>query len=354
MPLRQILLLPFSVLYDVATRLRNHLYNIGSKPVIHFETIMISVGNLAVGGTGKSPMVEYLVRLLKDQYKVATLSRGYGRKTKGFMMATDQATAASIGDEPMQFFRKFKDEAIIAVGEERAEAVPEILFQNPDVEVIVLDDAYQHRKVERDLNILLTVYDNPFFKDYVLPAGRLREARIGAQRADVVVVTKCSSALSEMEKASYIQSIRKYSKADVPVFFSNVRYENPQPIYGKVGEPAGRAVLISGLANAGHFERYAQNKYKILQHLAFGDHHHYTLKDVLHIKEQFTVLGGDFILTTEKDMVKLLTPEIQAVLGELPIYYVPIYTYILDQEEAFKEIVLNSVIKRKDSLQGII
>ena len=354
MPLQQILLFPFSVLYDAATRLRNHLYNIGSKPVMHFETITVSVGNLAVGGTGKSPMVEYLVRLLNDRYKVATLSRGYGRKTKGFMIATDASTAGDIGDEPMQFYRKFKTVATIAVGEERVEAIPEILFHNPDIEVIILDDAYQHRKVARDLNILLTVYDKPFFKDHVLPAGRLREARTGAQRADMVVVTKCPEALPEKDQASYMQSIREYSKPDVPVFFSSVRYESPQPVYGKMGSLTGKTVLISGLANTDHFENFAQREYEVVKHMAFGDHHAYTLKDAQKIKEEFERLKGDFLLTTEKDMVKFITPEIQAVLGELPIYYVPICSYILDQEEAFKNMVLNSVKKRKDSLQGII
>lgn len=218
MPLHQILLFPFSALYDAATRLRNHLYDIGTKPVIHFETITVSVGNLAVGGTGKSPMVEYLVRLLKGQYKVATLSRGYGRKTKGFILASEQSTAASIGDEPMQFYRKFGAEVAVAVGEERAIAIPEILFHHSDTEVIILDDAFQHRKVGRDLNILLTAYHSPFFKDHVLPAGRLREARKGAHRADIVVVTKCPPTLDEKDKTSFSQAIREYAQPDVPIF----------------------------------------------------------------------------------------------------------------------------------------
>ena len=354
MALYKILLFPMSILYDAATRLRNHFYNIGSKPVIHFETVTISVGNLAVGGTGKTPMVEYLIRLLKDRYKVATLSRGYGRKTKGFKIASEHSTATSIGDEPMQFYRKFNTDIIVAVGEERAIAIPEILFHHPAVEVILLDDAYQHRKVERDLNILLTAFDTPFFKDHVLPAGRLREARKGAQRADAVVVTKCPATLSELDKKSYIKAILEYSRPDVPIFFSGIRYEHPQPVYDTAKAPAGKVVLISGLANAGHFENFAKKKYEVVKHMAFGDHHQYTIKDVQHIKEEFKHIEGDFLLTTEKDMVKLLKPDIQAILGDLPIYYMPIQTYILDQEDAFKEMVLNSITKRKDSLQGII
>lgn len=354
MPLLQILLFPFSILYDAVTRLRNHLYDIGSKPAIHFETVTVSVGNLAVGGTGKSPMVEYLVRLLKNQYKVATLSRGYGRKTKGVFLASEQSTAANIGDEPMQFYRKFRSSATIAVGEERAIAIPEILFHHPDTEVIILDDAYQHRKVARDLNILLTAYDSPFFKDYVLPAGRLREARKGAQRADVIVVTKCPETLSEETKTTFVQSIRQYAMPKVPVYFSGTRYKNPQAVYGTSVAPEGKVLLISGLAKADHFEQFVRKKYEVERHLAYGDHHYYTIEDVQRIKEEFIQSKGDFLLTTEKDMVKLLPSEIQEVLEDLPIFYLPIETYILDNENAFIEEVLNSVRKRKDSLQGII
>lgn len=354
MPLHQILLFPFSALYDAATRLRNHLYDIGTKPVIHFETITVSVGNLAVGGTGKSPMVEYLVRLLKGQYKVATLSRGYGRKTKGFILASEQSTAASIGDEPMQFYRKFGAEVAVAVGEERAIAIPEILFHHSDTEVIILDDAFQHRKVGRDLNILLTAYHSPFFKDHVLPAGRLREARKGAHRADIVVVTKCPPTLDEKDKTSFSQAIREYAQPDVPIFFSGVRYEKPKAVYNQAHAPSGKLVLVSGLANAVHFEKFAQATYEVIKHFAFGDHHAYTARDAHQIKQEFERLKGDFILTTEKDMVKLLVPEIQEVLGELPLYYLPIQTYIIEGEEAFQETVLNSVKKRKDSLQGIV
>lgn len=354
MPLHQILLFPFSALYDAATRLRNHLYDIGTKPVIHFETITVSVGNLAVGGTGKSPMVEYLVRLLKDQYEVATLSRGYGRKTKGFVMASEHSTAESIGDEPVQFYRKFGPEITVAVGEERAIAIPEILFHRSDTEVIIMDDAFQHRKVGRDLNILLTAYQSPFFKDYVLPAGRLREARKGAQRADIVVVTKCPPKLDEIDKTSFYNAIRQYAQSKVPIFFSGIRYEKPKPVYNQAHAPSGKVVLVSGLANGAHFEDFAKTTYEVIKHFAFGDHHAYTPKDAQKIKHEFQHLKGDFILTTEKDMVKLLVPEIQEVLGQLPLYYMPIQTYILEEEEAFKATVLNSVKKRKDSLQGII
>src|SRR5690606_117557 len=158
----QILLYPLSILYNRATGFRNHLYNIHYKPTFHFETITISVGNLSVGGTGKSPMIEYLIRLLKDRFKVATLSRGYGRRSKGFKIADNHDDATSLGDEPFQFYLKFGKEVTVTVGEERAVAIPEILYNDENTEIILLDDAYQHRTVARDVNILLTTFDRPF------------------------------------------------------------------------------------------------------------------------------------------------------------------------------------------------
>lgn len=227
----KILLYPLSVLYDAVTRFRNHLYNIRYKPRIHFETMVISVGNLAVGGTGKTPMVEYLIQLLKDQYKLATLSRGYGRKTKGFHFLNQEDTAEKVGDEPLQFFKKFGTEVVITVGEERALAIPEILFHHEETEIILLDDAFQHRKVDRDLNILLTAYASPFFADIILPAGRLREARKEAARADMVVVTKCPENLSETEQQHFKTRIKQYTVPEVPIFFSSIKYEVPVPVY---------------------------------------------------------------------------------------------------------------------------
>lgn len=356
MRLLKLLLFPLSVVYDAITRFRNHLYNIGYKPIIHFETVVVSVGNLSVGGTGKTPMVEYLLRLLKQQYHLATLSRGYGRKTTGFIVATPEETAESIGDEPMQFFKKFGHEVMVTVGEERAVAIPEIIFQQENTEVILLDDAYQHRKVARDLNILLTAFDAPFFKDAVLPAGRLRESRKGAKRADVVVVTKCPEGFSEKEAKYYEKQAQPYMVPNTPVFFSTVKYETPEPVYKRKGTPEGKVILVSGLANARHFEEFARKQYAVAQHKAFGDHHRYTLKDIMEIKAVFESLEGNdkFVLTTEKDMVKFLKQEFKVVLEDLPFYYIPIKTHILKEEKAFQALILNSVSKRRDSLKGII
>ena len=205
----QALLYPFTLLYGTITDFRNHLYNMGQRPSIQFDTNVINVGNLTVGGTGKTPHVEYLIRLLHSQYKVATLSRGYGRKTKGFILANDEATAESIGDEPLQFYKKFKNECVVSVGEERALAIPHILTEHPETQVVLLDDAYQHRAVTPSFNILLTDYNRLFYQDYPFPSGRLRERRKGAKRANAVIVTKCPDDLSSSAQQAIEQQIRK-------------------------------------------------------------------------------------------------------------------------------------------------
>ncbi|MGB3778502.1 MAG: tetraacyldisaccharide 4'-kinase, partial [Tunicatimonas sp.] len=195
--LLSILLFPLSLIYRAATTFRNHLYDIQSRKTIAFTPFIISVGNLSVGGTGKTPMVVYLAQRLKDDYPLAILSRGYGRQTRSVRIANAQDTARTLGDEPYLFYRRFGKQSTVAVGEERVAAVPEILFHTPDTQVILLDDAYQHRAIGRDFNILLTNHARPFYADQVLPAGRLRESRRGAQRADAVVVTKCPNHLPE-------------------------------------------------------------------------------------------------------------------------------------------------------------
>lgn len=202
---------PFSILYKWGMQLRNHLYDIEHKAVFRFDTKVISVGNLSMGGTGKTPFVEYILRYLIDKgysNKVATLSRGYGRKSKGFRIATDEDSPKTIGDEPFQMYQKFKNEAVISVGEDRVLAIPSLLYEHPDNEIIVLDDAFQHRSVKPNFSVLLTDYNTLFYNDYVLPSGTLRESRKGAKRADVVVVTKCPVKLGKAEQEIIKQRIK--------------------------------------------------------------------------------------------------------------------------------------------------
>ncbi|HWA32656.1 MAG TPA: tetraacyldisaccharide 4'-kinase, partial [Cyclobacteriaceae bacterium] len=211
MKIVRLLLYPFAALYNLATTVRNYLYDIGHKPSFEFDTPVIAIGNLNVGGSGKTPMVEYLVSLLKEHYKVATLSRGYRRETKGYRIATESDTVRQIGDEPMQLFRKFGKEVNVVVGEDRVLAIPNILQEFPETNVIVLDDALQHRSVRARLSILVTDCAHPFYDDFVLPFGRLRESRRGAKRSDIIVVSKCPGDIVYEKRRAMTQSIQRYA-----------------------------------------------------------------------------------------------------------------------------------------------
>lgn len=315
------LLFPFSWLYGAVTDLRNLLYDNGFYTVHSFDVRTIGVGNLTVGGTGKTPHIEYLIRLLKPEYAQATLSRGYGRKTTGFRIATEQDTAETLGDEPLQLFQKFGREVTVCVGEKRAEAIPLITEKNPGI--ILLDDAFQHRPVKPFVNLLLTDFHRPFFEDLPFPAGNLRERRHGARRADAVIITKCPGELSQAERDDWSRRISRYTRPGTPVFFSSIRYGEPVPVRPGLPFPKEREVtLVSGLARPELFERYAKSRYRVAGHLAFGDHHAYTSEDW----QRMTAMGN-VLLTTEKDVVKLRAfPQENASL-----FYLPIEVYFPEQ-----------------------
>ncbi|MCG8477341.1 MAG: tetraacyldisaccharide 4'-kinase [Cytophagales bacterium] len=345
------LLMPLGGLYGMAMWLRNCLFDRGFKKSRCFEEIStINVGNLSVGGTGKTPMVEYLIRHLKDRYRLAALSRGYGRKTKGFILADEHASAETIGDEPYQFYHKFSAEASVAVGERRAEAIPKLLARRPETELVILDDAYQHRYVRPDANILLTDYGRLFTKDYVLPAGRLRELRFGARRADAVVVTKCPPELSEQEQAQIETAVRRYVAPVVPVGFGTIRYAVPRAAF----DPSlhisdfSQVVLVSGLASARKLKEYVSEKFVLHSHLEYKDHHAYSEKDCCRIREVWEQAGAGqtAVLTTEKDLVKFLQKPYNKLMKELPLFSLPIEFQFLSGEQAFLEMI-NQKIQKK-------
>lgn len=337
----RLLLFPFAVLYDAATRLRNHLYNIGYRHSISFDRPVIVVGNLRVGGTGKTPMVEYLVHLLKEQYHVATLSRGYGRRSRGFRIAQSADNAKTLGDEPMQYRLKFDKSITVCVGEDRALAIAELLGEKVETEVIILDDAFQHRAVQPTFNILLTEYSAPFFNDFVLPTGDLREARSGAQRADAIIVTKCPAQISNESRAYMVEGIRQYAPSK-PVFFSTVHYQEPKPVCGALWFEPNKAVLITGIAHPAPFVEYVKNRYSIEKHYRFADHHNYTLQDVHSVVAFVKACGADTVLlTTEKDMVRLLP--FQEHLEQIPLFYIPISMQFLESGSDFDRLVHSSI-----------
>jgi len=330
-----------AALYGSVVRFRNHLYDIGNKPEIHFELPIISVGNLAVGGTGKTPLTEYLIRLLMTQKKVAVLSRGYGRATKGFILADEKATPTTIGDEPMQYFTKFSNKIVVAVSEDRVTAVPEILFAYPETEVLILDDAYQHRKIGRNLNLLLTEYNRPFYNDFVMPRGRLREPRNGAIRADAVIVTKCPATIPPHEQHSIAVTIRRYTKPATPVFFTTVHYEPPLAFYGTTENlTSGKnVVLVSGIAHHKAWEAAMQQQFYVSRAFHFPDHHRYTVKDVVTITAACQQHQAA-LLCTEKDMVKL-QPLLERIHTNIPAFFQPITIRFLADESSFHQLIFN-------------
>lgn len=344
----KIVLFPFSTLYDLVTRVRNYLYDIGKRPSIQFEANVISVGNLTVGGTGKTPHIEYLIRLLKDQYKVATLSRGYGRKTKGFRLADEKSSAATLGDEPFQYYRKFGHDIAVAVGEERAVAIPVILYERPATRVILLDDAYQHRAVRPLMNILLSDYNRPFYKDYLLPSGRLRESRTGAKRADALIVSKCPDNLEYKDQEEIVQNILPYIKKDTPVFFTGIRYGKPLAVFGNNNDWQGKKmILFTGLANAQPLVKYLEANYSLSAHLRFADHHDYNEDDSKKIVETFEAYNSSndhILITTEKDMVKFYEQDLKAKFEKLPFFYISIEVYFLKEKERFDDLIVQKGI----------
>ncbi len=293
-----------------------------------FEIPVISVGNLSVGGTGKSPHVEYLVRLLIEDFNVATLSRGYKRRTKGFVLADDLTTAKDIGDEPFQFKSKFEN-IQIAVDEKRVRGITKLQEQIPVVDVILLDDAFQHRYVKPGLSILLTDFHNLYSQDYPVPTGSLREFRSGASRADIIIVTKSAKVLSPITQNRIKDELKPQHHQNL--YFSYIEHGSFTPIPGINFMPDKNKkyysiLLFAGIANSYPLEFYLKNLCIEIEILKFPDHHHYKKKDITRIVETFDRIlsQNKIIVTTEKDAMRLMFPEFIKVLKYYPVCYVPI------------------------------
>ncbi|WNH07963.1 tetraacyldisaccharide 4'-kinase [Thalassobellus suaedae] len=318
---------PVMPIYYAITSLRNKLYDLGLKKSTSYNMPVICVGNLSVGGTGKTPMIEYLITLLKADYKVATLSRGYKRKTKGFQLANEFSTAESIGDEPFQFYNKFKQAVLVAVDSDRRNGI-EMLQKQNNPEVILLDDAFQHRKVKAGFNILLTTYANPYFKDVVLPSGNLREPRAGAKRANIIVVTKCPKELAENEKNKIIELISPM--AHQHVFFSSISYANEVvSLETKIKiDDLSNFTLVTGIANASPLVHFLNDKNLNFEHLNFKDHHEFSQEDIAVLNKKAC------IITTEKDFMRL--KQYESLKAKL--FYLPITT-VIDNNMEFNTLI---------------
>jgi tetraacyldisaccharide 4'-kinase len=330
------ILFPFAILYGFITGIRNFLFDKGVLKFYSFDIPIIAVGNLSVGGTGKTPQIEYLIRLLSPNYKVATLSRGYKRKSEGFILADSTSNAEILGDEPFQFYKKFQN-IQVAVDANRKNGIEKLLSQTNKPEVVLLDDAFQHRKVKAGFYILLTSYGDLYSDDFILPTGNLRESRTGAKRANLVVVTKCPATLSPDEQREIQAKLKLTSTQEL--YFSYIDYD--ESIFSelksiKVSEIRNiDKLLLAGIAKPEPFFKYLQSKKE--EQLVFPDHHHFTEKDLLEIENK---AQNKIIVTTEKDFVRL-----KDSIPTEQLFYLPIRSSFLSAAEKFDKTIINYVGK---------
>lgn len=342
----RILLFPFALLYGIAIIIRNWFYDRKIFRSASFGLPVICVGNLAVGGTGKTPMVEYLLSNFKRRYKLATLSRGYKRKTRGYALATPATTSIDIGDEPMQFYLKYPD-VPVAVGEQRVVAIPQLLHDHPETEAIILDDAFQHREVKAGLNILLTEYSNLFTRDFFLPTGDLRDARSSYKRAEIIVVTKCRHDIDDTERQKIVSEIKPLSHQQV--FFSAIEYGMPYHMltheFKFISENA-EVLLVTGIANPRPLKKFLEDRIYGYSMVQYADHHIFTIDDWKDIKKRFEEINNQekIILTTEKDATRLL--KFKNEIDGTPFYVMPIeHRFLFNDGHKFNSIVGNFIEK---------
>ncbi|HEU4553813.1 MAG TPA: tetraacyldisaccharide 4'-kinase [Chitinophaga sp.] len=342
----KLLLYPFSMLYGLVMWVRNRLYDAGTLTAVSFDIPTIAVGNLSVGGTGKTPHVEYLIRLLKDLFVVATLSRGYNRRSRGYQLADEHSTAAQLGDEPMQFHQKFPDISV-CVGEERMLAIPQLLGEKPETQVILLDDAFQHRSIKPGFNILVTEYNRPFTRDHVVPFGRLREGRKGYERASCIIVSKCPPGLPEAEKQALQREINPLPHQRV--YFTSLQYAQPYDML--TGVPvsipaAATLLLVCGIARPAPLVAHLKAHYNDVFLLPFPDHYYYSNNDLEKMSKELKDLPGaeKWVVTTEKDAVRLhlLEPRLQE-LG-LHIAVVPVeISFLFGEGNSFNNYIFDYI-----------
>ena len=352
MKILKILLLPISFLYGSIMSVRNFLFYCKILRSRSFNIPVISVGNLSFGGTGKTPHIEYLIRLLKDKYSVAALSRGYGRKTKEFVLASENLSPCKIGDEPLQYKTKFKDSIVVAVDEKRKRGIKILFNKFPKLEAILLDDAFQHRWVKPGLSILLTDFHRLYCNNFPLPSGTLREFRSGAKRADIIIVTKVTSALSPITRRRLTKIIKP--KEHQALYFSYIKYGVLQSIHSEDTIPNSRKIstilLFSGIANSYPLQDKLRKKCNELIVMNFKDHHKYSIKDLTKIKNKFEDIytKNKIIITTEKDAMRLSKPELIKFAKDLPIYYLPIEVKLhKDDAKEFDKKIIDYVKKNK-------
>jgi tetraacyldisaccharide 4'-kinase len=335
------ILFPFSFVYGTILWLRNKMFDWGLKSTEKISTAVISVGNLSVGGTGKSPHVEWITKKLKDEFHSAILSRGYGRKSRGFVKVSTTSKTETVGDEALYYKTIFQDQVEVAVCEKRVEGANSMIVNDPSIDVIVLDDAYQHRYIERDVNLLLTDYNHPFHKDFVMPTGRLREFRSGKERADAVIVTKCPDGLNAEKKEEFISKMKL--RDAIPVFFSSIVYGSFISFGSSksFGLPKD-ILLVTGVANPKPLEEHL-SKIANVTAISFNDHHDFTLSDIERIHNLFDTFaeGEKCIVTTSKDYIRLKNSVHEKAIQKYPWFYQEITVDIDKGQELIEKIKLH-------------
>ncbi|MBT8394162.1 MAG: tetraacyldisaccharide 4'-kinase [Flavobacteriaceae bacterium] len=334
MKLLRKILFPFVPVYYLVSSIRNKLFDLNILKSKSYNIPLICIGNLSVGGTGKTPLIEYLIRLLKNDYSLATLSRGYKRNTTGFILANDKTNVEELGDEPFQIKNKFKD-ILVAVDGNRQNGIEQLLALNDPPEIILLDDGFQHRKVKAGLSILLTQYSKLYVNDIVLPTGDLRESRSGAKRADIIIVTKCPENLKDEERTEIISILNVSSNQRI--FFSTISYSDTifskEISYSFDKLSSTDFTLITGIADSGPLIDYLNSKGLSFNHFDFKDHYNFNEKDIMTFNNQ------EFLLTTEKDYMRLKNK-----VDNSKLYYLPIETRIFNDRE-FDKMIKDFILK---------
>jgi tetraacyldisaccharide 4'-kinase len=349
-----ILLYPVSLLYGMMTAIRNFLFDTGILPADEFSFPVICIGNITVGGTGKTPHTEYIARLLKDHFKVAILSRGYKRKTRDFRIASAVSQVFETGDESLQLARNLPD-VLVAVDKNRVHGIDMILDNFPEIDVVLLDDGFQHRSLTPGYSILLTDFDRLFFRDHMLPFGNLRESKVNMRRADIILITKTPENISPIQRRLIVKEIDKSPYQNL--YFTSFRYKSPVPVFNNSGDGSSAelikgggcgVVLVTGIANPQPLKSYLEKDYNEITHLSFSDHHNFTEKDLINITTAYNDLKSSvrYLFTTEKDAVRLREFTNIAEPFRSAFYYVPIGIFFLNEDkDEFDNLIIDYVRK---------
>lgn len=353
MTLKKILLFPFAIIYGIITSLRNLLYDwkfLKSKSV---DVHTICVGNLAVGGTGKTPHVEYLINILQNDFKIAILSRGYKRKTSGFIQATNLSTAFDIGDEPLQYKTK-NPQLEVCVDANRVNGIKKILEFPEPAKVVILDDAFQHRALNCELKIVISEYNNLYLNDCMMPAGYLRESKKGIERADIIIVSKTPDKTTAIEIRNVIKDLKP--SAHQQLFFTWLKYgelkgfQNPTDTIDTLNDLFRyRIVAFTGIGNPQPMITYLKEYASDVKHIQFPDHHSFTIQDIADVRAQLDVIegGNKIVVTTEKDAMRLRGTDLQDIANTLPLYVLPIEVDFKDKTQEFNDTIINYVRTNK-------